>query len=44
MHFVGRKTESEKMRNSRGHQGKNEPQGKKNKQEHIRHFLYKTCN
>ena len=38
---------SEKMTNasgSSGHQGENERQRIKSKQEHIQHFLHKTCN
>ena len=34
----------EKVRNASGHQGENERQRKKREQEHIRHFLHKTCN
>ena len=34
----------EKMRNASGHQGENERQGEKGEQEHIQHFLHKTCN
>ena len=34
------------MRNANGHvhQGENKRQWKKSEQEHVRHFLYKTCN
>ena len=34
----------EKMRNASGHLGENERQWKKSEQEHVRHFLQKTCN
>ena len=34
----------EKMRNASGHLGENERQWKKSEQEHVRHFLHKTCN
>ena len=34
---------SEKMRNASGYLGENERQWKKNEQEHVRHFLHKTC-
>ena len=34
----------EKMRNASGQLGENERQRKKNEQEHVRHFLHKTCN
>ena len=47
--FVGRTTwkfccGGEKMKNASGHQGENERQWKKSDQEHVRHFLLKTCN
>ena len=32
------------MSNASGHQGEHERQWQKSKQEHIRHFLRKTCN
>ena len=35
---------SEKMRNASGHLGENERQSKESEQEHVRHFLHKTCN
>ena len=31
-------------RDASGHQGENERQRKKTEQEHVRHFLHKTCN
>ena len=34
----------EKMRNASGQLGENERQWKKSEQEHVRHFLHKTCN
>ena len=34
----------EKMRNASGHLGENERQWKESEQEHVRHFLHKTCN
>ena len=34
----------EKMINASGHLGENERQWKKSEQEHVRHFLHKTCN
>ena len=34
----------EKMRNASGHLGENERQWKKSEQEHVQHFLHKTCN
>ena len=34
----------EKMRNASGYRGENERQWKKSEQEHVRHFLQKTCN
>ena len=34
---------SEKMRNASGYLGENERQWKKSEQEHVRHFLHKTC-
>ena len=36
----------EKMRNASGHLGKNERRWKNSvqEQEHVRHFLHKTCN
>ena len=34
----------EKMRNASGYRGENERQWKKSEQEHVRHFLHKTCN
>ena len=34
----------EKIRNASGHLGENERQWKKSEQEHVRHFLHKTCN
>ena len=34
----------EKMRNAFGQMGENERQWKKSEQEHVRHFLPKTCN
>ena len=34
----------EKMRNASGQLGENERQWKKSEQEHVRHFLQKTCN
>ena len=47
--FLGRVTwqfysGGEKMRSATGHQGENEWQWKKSEQEHIQHFLHKTCN
>ena len=33
----------EKMRNASGYRGENERQWKKSEQEHVRHFLHKTC-
>ena len=32
------------MRIASGCQGENERERKKSKQEHVRHFLHKTCN
>ena len=34
----------EKMRNASGQLGENERRWKKSEQEHVRHFLHKTCN
>ena len=34
----------EKMRNANGRLGENERQWKTSEQEHVRHFLHKTCN
>ena len=47
--FVGKTTwkfcsGGEKMRNASGHQGENERRWKKSEQEHVRHFLHKSCN